>query len=86
MLDGGFYKCGSMHLRRLNKKINYCHDGCCENSLISDFIVVINMDCIICTVTDGYNVWVPVGLSLCVYVCLYVRVRAYLSVCLSSPS
>ena len=38
------------------QKINYCHDGCCENSLISDFIVLINMDCIICTVTHGYNV------------------------------
>ena len=44
-----------------------CHDGCCENSLISDFSVMINMDRLICTVTDGCNVWVPVGLSLYVY-------------------
>ena len=47
---------------------NYCRDGCCENSLITDFIVMININRIICTVTDGH-VWVPVGLSLCVYAC-----------------
>ena len=37
---------------------NCCHDGCCETTFISDFIVMINTNCIICTVTDGYNVWV----------------------------
>ena len=58
-----------------------CHDGCCENSLINDFSVMINMDCLICTVTDGCNVWVPEGLSLyayagrlCAFVCVCVRV------------
>ena len=48
---------------------NYCYGGCCENSLISDFIVMINVNRIICTVTKGYNVWGPLGLSLCVYAC-----------------
>ena len=37
---------------------NYCYDGCCENSLIGDFIVKINMDCIICIVTNGCDLWV----------------------------
>ena len=40
---------------------------CCENSLI-----MINMNCIICTVTDGYNVWVSVGLSRYVYAGRYI--------------
>ena len=56
----------------------YCRDGCCENSLISDFSVMINMDCSICTVTDGCNVWVLVGQSLCVYV---GRLCAFTCVC-----
>ena len=63
---------------------NYCHGGRCENSLISvDFIVMIHMKCIICTVTDGYNVWVLVGLSRCVCgsVCPCVCVRCVCGVC-----
>ena len=37
---------------------NYCYDGCYENSLIGDFIVKINMDSIICIVTNGCDLWV----------------------------
>ena len=37
---------------------NYCYDGRCENSLIGDFIVKMNMDCIICIVTNGCDLWV----------------------------
>ena len=47
---------------------------CCQNSMIRVFIVIINRNCIICIVTDGYNVWVPVGLPCCVYAGRYVLV------------
>ena len=64
VVGGGRGEGGLMYL------YNSYHGGYCKNSLISD-MNMINMDCIICIVTDG-DVWVPVGLCMCQYVLVCV--------------
>ena len=66
--------------RKITKGIHSCKPASLNDACF--YIIMINMNCIICTVTDGYNVWVPVYhcvyagwyVLMCVCVCVYAYV------------